>query len=121
MGNGSQFFMCTGETPHLNGKHVVFGKVVQGLQVVMAMERCGSGSGKTSKKVTIRDCGEGTGPANSSAAADKKDKKDKKNKQKKGSKKKKDVKKKKKKHRKKKKKSSSSSDGSDSSSSSSSS
>merc|ERR1712194_419237 len=108
MGNGSQFFMCTGETPHLNGKHVVFGKVVQGLQVVMAMERCGSGTGKTSKKVTIRDCGEGTGPANSSAAADKdqttdqKDKKDKKKKQKKGSKKKKDVKKKKKKHRKKK-------------------
>merc|ERR1712194_888168 len=109
MGNGSQFFMCTGETPHLNGKHVVFGKVVQGLQVVMAMERCGSGSGKTSKKVTIRDCGEGTGPANRSSAAgkdqktdqkdkkdnkNKNDKKDKKQKKKKGSKKKNDDKKK---------------------------
>merc|ERR1711957_877801 len=60
--NGSPFFICTGETPHLNGKHVVFGKVVLGLQVLMAMERVGSGSGTPSKKVTIRDCGEGSGP-----------------------------------------------------------
>merc|ERR1712032_426385 len=59
--NGSQFFICTGETPHLNGKHVVFGKVVSGMQVVMAMEAVGTSSGKTLKKVTIRDCGEGSG------------------------------------------------------------
>merc|ERR1712194_923406 len=87
--NGSQFFICTGETPHLNGKHVVFGKVVLGLQVLMAMERVGSGSGKPSKKVTIRDCGEGSGPDNASGVrapgngkvgAGKKEKKDKKEK-----------------------------------------
>lgn len=66
--NGSQFFICTGETPHLNGKHVVFGKVISGLQVVMAMEKVGSSSGKTAQKVTIRDCGEGSGPAGKSTA-----------------------------------------------------
>merc|ERR1712050_221741 len=56
--NGSQFFICTGATPHLNGKHVVFGKVVSGMNIVQRMERCGSQSGKTSKKVTIHSCGQ---------------------------------------------------------------
>merc|ERR1719379_2674351 len=56
--NGSQFFICTGATPHLNGKHVVFGKVVSGLDVVRKMELCGTQSGKTSKKVVIKSCGE---------------------------------------------------------------
>jgi peptidyl-prolyl isomerase F (cyclophilin D) len=56
--NGSQFFICTVATPWLDGKHVVFGKVVEGLDVVKKMEALGSQSGKTSAKVTIRDCGE---------------------------------------------------------------
>merc|ERR1719364_429538 len=56
--NGSQFFICTGETPHLDGKHVVFGKVVAGMEVVDAIEKCGSGSGATSKPVVIADCGQ---------------------------------------------------------------
>ena len=55
--NGSQFFICTAPTPHLDGKHVVFGQVVKGYDVVKAMEAVGSRSGKTSSKVTITDCG----------------------------------------------------------------
>lgn len=42
----------------LDGKHVVFGNVVDGMEVVKAMEAVGSESGKTSKKVTIADCGQ---------------------------------------------------------------
>eukprot|EP00931_Biecheleriopsis_adriatica_P053732 TRINITY_DN31524_c0_g1_i1.p1 TRINITY_DN31524_c0_g1~~TRINITY_DN31524_c0_g1_i1.p1 ORF type:complete len:251 (+),score=70.41 TRINITY_DN31524_c0_g1_i1:102-854(+) len=56
--NGSQFFITVAPTPHLDGKHVVFGKVVSGYEVVQKMERCGHQSGKTSKKVTIHTCGE---------------------------------------------------------------
>lgn len=56
--NGSQFFICTVPTPWLDGKHVVFGKVVNGFDVVDKMEAVGSQSGKTSQTVTIADCGE---------------------------------------------------------------
>jgi len=56
--NGSQFFICTVKTSWLDGKHVVFGKVIEGLDVVKAVEAVGSQSGKTSKKVTIVDSGE---------------------------------------------------------------
>ncbi|CAK0875742.1 unnamed protein product [Prorocentrum cordatum] len=57
--NGSQFFLCTAKTSHLDGKHVVFGKVVgDGMAVVKKIEAVGSGGGETSKKVVIEDCGE---------------------------------------------------------------
>lgn len=56
--NGSQFFLCTAVTSWLDGAHVVFGQVVEGLEVVKAMERLGSRSGRTSAKVWISDCGE---------------------------------------------------------------
>merc|ERR1712205_187983 len=56
--NGSQFFLCTVATPHLNGKHVVFGKVVEGMNVVKLIEKEGSNSGKTSRPVEIENCGE---------------------------------------------------------------
>lgn len=56
--NGSQFFICTSKTDWLDGKHVVFGKVVEGMDVVKEIEKVGSGGGKTSKPVTIADCGQ---------------------------------------------------------------
>mmetsp|Transcript_15550 Transcript_15550/g.18957 ORF Transcript_15550/g.18957 Transcript_15550/m.18957 type:complete len:165 (+) Transcript_15550:78-572(+) len=56
--NGSQFFLCTVETPWLDGKHVVFGSVVQGMDVVKAVEGVGSGSGRTKSPVLIADCGQ---------------------------------------------------------------
>ncbi|XP_030291512.1 peptidyl-prolyl cis-trans isomerase-like [Sparus aurata] len=56
--NGSQFFLCTVKTAWLDGKHVVFGQVVEGLDVVKKVEAVGSQSGKTSKKVVIADCGQ---------------------------------------------------------------
>merc|ERR1711865_124729 len=57
--NGSQFFICTGQTPHLDGKHVVFGTVCgpEDLAVVKAIEKVGSDSGTTSAVVEITDCG----------------------------------------------------------------
>ncbi|MFA5507621.1 MAG: peptidylprolyl isomerase [Vulcanimicrobiota bacterium] len=56
--NGSQFFLCTVETPWLDGKHVVFGEVSKGLDVVKKVETLGSRSGQTSKDIVIADCGQ---------------------------------------------------------------
>ena len=48
-------------TPHLDGKHVVFGHVVEGMDLVHEIESVGDGSGKPRVVVTIADCGELTG------------------------------------------------------------
>merc|ERR1711907_687230 len=56
--NGSQFFLCTVKTDWLDGKHGVFGSVVDGMDVVKAIEKVGSQSGATSKPVVIANCGQ---------------------------------------------------------------
>merc|ERR1712066_1069087 len=56
--NGSQFFLCTVKTSHLDGKHVVFGSVTEGMDIVKKIEAVGSQSGKTGKAVVIVDCGQ---------------------------------------------------------------
>ena len=58
--NGSQFFLCTAKTDWLDGHHVVFGKVLDGMDVVKKIEAFGGPppDGKTSAKIVIADCGE---------------------------------------------------------------
>jgi peptidylprolyl isomerase len=56
--NGSQFFICTVKTHWLNGKHVVFGRVIKGMDIVKEIERQGSQSGETRVPIEIVDCGE---------------------------------------------------------------
>ena len=67
--NGSQFFITTALTPWLDGKHTVFGKIVDGTEIADKMEKYGSDEGKTSVLVKITDCGQlaikgGEGPGN---------------------------------------------------------
>lgn len=56
--NGSQFFITTVKTSWLDNRHVVFGAVVEGMDVVKKLESMGSQSGKTSKKIAIDSCGQ---------------------------------------------------------------
>eukprot|EP00316_Scyphosphaera_apsteinii_P022272 CAMPEP_0119313416 /NCGR_PEP_ID=MMETSP1333-20130426/29059_1 /TAXON_ID=418940 /ORGANISM="Scyphosphaera apsteinii, Strain RCC1455" /LENGTH=163 /DNA_ID=CAMNT_0007318253 /DNA_START=72 /DNA_END=563 /DNA_ORIENTATION=- len=56
--NGSQFFLCTVKTDWLDNKHVVFGEVTKGMDVVKAIEAVGTQSGKTNKPVVIADSGQ---------------------------------------------------------------
>ncbi|KAF7861504.1 hypothetical protein EAF04_008067 [Stromatinia cepivora] len=68
--NGSQFFITTVPTPHLDGKHVVFGQVLSGKSIVRKVENMPTQAGdKPNKEVTITDCGELTGDEAESADA----------------------------------------------------
>lgn len=54
--NGSQFFIPTSETSWLDGKHVVFGRVLSGEDVIKKIEAAGSRSGTPTKEIIIVDC-----------------------------------------------------------------
>ena len=56
--NGSQFFIITVKTEWLNGRHVVFGRVMSGMKVVKMIEEQGTQSGAPKKQVVITNCGE---------------------------------------------------------------
>ncbi|KAF9582505.1 peptidylprolyl isomerase protein [Lunasporangiospora selenospora] len=56
--NGSQFFICFTDTPWLDGKHTVFGKMEEGEKILDAIEKFGTPSGSTTAEITIADCGE---------------------------------------------------------------
>ena len=55
--NGSQFFITTADCGWLDGKHVVFGKIVEGMEVLNAIEGQGTDTGKPKGEVRIIDCG----------------------------------------------------------------
>jgi cyclophilin family peptidyl-prolyl cis-trans isomerase len=52
--DGSQFFLTFTVTPHLDGKHTVYGNVIEGMDVLRALEQRGSPSGRPSEKLEIR-------------------------------------------------------------------
>jgi cyclophilin family peptidyl-prolyl cis-trans isomerase len=56
--NGSQFFITTVVTEWLDGKHVVFGEVVEGMDIVQKIETFGSSSGRTKVEIRISDSGQ---------------------------------------------------------------
>lgn len=59
--NGSQFFVTFSQTPHLDGKHVVFGEVIDGFETLDEVEECETGQAdKPKKDIEIVDCGEYT-------------------------------------------------------------
>lgn len=56
--NGCQFFICTADAPHLDGKHVVFGKVIEGFEVVDAMNSVKTRGDTPVAEIVITECGE---------------------------------------------------------------
>ena len=54
--NGSQFFITTSETPWLDGRHTVFGRLLMGKTLALKMQKQGSSSGKTKTPVMFEEC-----------------------------------------------------------------
>jgi len=60
--NGSQFFICFKDTPHLNEKHTIYGRVISGWEICEKAEQVKTGANDVPEKtVQIADCGELTG------------------------------------------------------------
>ncbi|CAI7595890.1 unnamed protein product [Penicillium pancosmium] len=59
--NGSQFFVTTVPTPHLDGKHVVFGEVINGKSIIRKIENMATQSDKPKVDVTVVNCGQFSG------------------------------------------------------------
>ncbi len=56
--NNSQFFILTKKAPWLDGRHVVFGRVVEGMDVLQRIEALGSESGEPAARIFVHDCGQ---------------------------------------------------------------
>lgn len=56
--NGSQFFLTFIACPWLDGKHVVFGKITEGMDLLQLVEKYGTNSGRTRAEIKVEDCGE---------------------------------------------------------------
>lgn len=71
--NGTQFFISLGDCSELDGKHVVFGKIISGKEVLDILNELGTTEGKTKKKVTIANSGvlveHGAAPSSPSEAS----------------------------------------------------
>jgi len=56
--NGGQFFITLVKAPWLDGRHVAFGKVIEGLEIIELIQQAGTSSGTPKQNVVISDCGE---------------------------------------------------------------